>query len=62
MIEENQGDRMEEYTGEFAALETRRAAALEKLKNTSDAVEIKRLQDELREIDLATKELGEEDE
>jgi hypothetical protein len=53
---------MEEYTGEFAALEARRVAALEKLRNTSDPAEIKRLQNELREIDMATKELGEEDE
>ncbi len=53
---------MEEYTGELAALEARRTAALEKLRTASDPAEIKRLQDELREIDLATRELGEEDE
>jgi allophanate hydrolase subunit 1 len=52
---------MEEFTLEFDALEARRKAALEKLRTTTDQNEIKRLQDELVEIDSAFATLGEED-
>ena len=52
---------MEEFTEEFAALEARRKAALEKLLGATDPTEIKRLQDELVEIDSAFATLGEED-
>jgi hypothetical protein len=52
---------MEEFTGEVAALEARRAVALEKLKTTTDPDEVKRLRAELAEIDAAFAVLGEED-
>jgi hypothetical protein len=52
---------MEEFTLEFDALEARRKAALEKLRTTTDPTEIKRLQDELADIDSAFATLGEED-
>ncbi len=52
---------MEEYTEELTALEASRAAALEKLRNAGDPAEIKRLQDELAQIDAAMNVLGEED-
>jgi len=52
---------MEEFTLEFDALEARRKAALEKLRTTTDQNEIRRLQDELVEIDSAFATLGEED-
>jgi hypothetical protein len=52
---------MEEYTEEFTALEARRIAALEKLRETKDPHEIRRLQAELAQIDSAIEALGEED-
>jgi hypothetical protein len=52
---------MEEFTEEFAALEARRKAALEKLRVAIDPTEIKQLQDELVQIDSAFATLGEED-
>jgi hypothetical protein len=52
---------MEEFTAEFAALEARRIAALEKLRTATDPSEIGRLQDELIQIESAMEALGEED-
>jgi predicted nucleic acid-binding Zn-ribbon protein len=52
---------MEEFTEEFAVLEARRKAALEKLQAATDPTEIKQLQDELAQIDSAFTTLGEED-
>jgi predicted nucleic acid-binding Zn-ribbon protein len=52
---------MEEFTEEFAALEARRKAALEKLRVATDQAEIKQLRDELAQIDSAFITLGEED-
>ena len=52
---------MEEFTEEFAALEARRNAALEKLRAATDPDEIKRLQDELLQNRAAIAALGEED-
>jgi hypothetical protein len=52
---------MEEFTEEFAVLEARRKAALEKLQAATDPIQIKQQQDELAEIDSAFITLGEED-
>ncbi|HEY1941426.1 MAG TPA: hypothetical protein VGH40_04820 [Roseiarcus sp.] len=52
---------MEEFTEEFAALEARRNAALEKLRAATDPDEIKRLQDELLQIEAAITALGDEE-
>ncbi len=52
---------MEEYTGEFTALEARRTVALEKLQTATEPTEIQRLKDELVQIDSAMSVLGEED-
>jgi hypothetical protein len=52
---------MEEFSEEYAVLEARRLAAVEKLQKTTDASETKRLQDELSQIDAAFTALGEED-
>jgi len=52
---------MEEFTEEYAALEARRKAALEKLRTVTNPADIIRLQDELSQIDSAIAELGEED-
>jgi hypothetical protein len=52
---------MEEFTREFEALEARRKALAETLRNATDPSEIKRLQDELLQIDVVIAALGEED-
>jgi len=52
---------MEEFTEEFAALEARRNVALENLRAATDPDEIRRLQNELLQIDAAIATLGEED-
>jgi hypothetical protein len=52
---------MEEFTEEFAALEARRKAALEKLQAATDPDEISRLQDELLQIEAAIAALGEDE-
>lgn len=52
---------MEEFTEEFAVLEARRNAVIEQMRDAADPVEIRRLQDELLQIDAAIAALGEED-
>jgi hypothetical protein len=61
MLSGKQEKAMEEFTEEFAALEARRNAALEKLRAATDPDEVKRLQAELSQIEAAIAALGEED-
>jgi hypothetical protein len=61
MVGGKQEEAMEEFTEEYAVLEARRNAALEKLRTATDPAEIKRLQDELAQIEAAVDALGEED-
>jgi hypothetical protein len=61
MLSGKQGNAMEEFTEEFAVLEARRNAVIEQMRDAADPVEIRRLQDELLQIDAAIAALGEED-